>query len=158
MARRDPTAASPRRGALPVHALALPAGSARAAAGHGETPRVMADTAPDRPRAMTVVDPIAAPRVERSADEVLALVQVGSDNTPRRNISSKNLGQKHLAIEIPADINQLQRRAPTLGVEWREVTRWAFTEALRLGYFVEEFSRSTTRDQSIGRYLLSYGS
>jgi putative peptide zinc metalloprotease protein len=32
----------------------------------------MADTAPDRPRAMTVVDPIAAPRVERSADEVLA--------------------------------------------------------------------------------------
>ena len=92
-----------------------------------------------------------------SADEVLALVQVGSDNTPRRNISSKNLGQKHLAIEIPADINQLQRRAPTLGVEWREVTRWAFTEALRLGYFVEEFSRSTTIDQSIGRYLLSYG-
>lgn len=93
-----------------------------------------------------------------SADEVLALVQVGADNTPRRNISSKNLGEKHLAIEIPGAINDLQRRAPTLAVEWREVTRWAFTEALRLGYFVEEFSRATVGDQSIGRYLLSYGS
>lgn len=93
-----------------------------------------------------------------SADEVLRLVQVGPDQTPRRNISSRFLGQKHLSIEIPADINDLQRRAPTLAVEWREATRWSFTEALRLGYFIDDFSRSTVGKQTIGRYLLSYGS
>jgi predicted GNAT superfamily acetyltransferase len=96
-------------------------------------------------------------QVSFSADEILPLVQVGSDNAPRRNISSKFLGQKHLSIEIPADINDLQRRAPTLAVEWREATRWAFTEALRLGYFVDDFSRATVKEQPIGRYLLSYG-
>jgi predicted GNAT superfamily acetyltransferase len=93
-----------------------------------------------------------------SADEVLRLVQVGPDQTPRRNISSRFLGQRHLSIEIPADINDLQRRAPTLAVEWREATRWSFTEALRLGYFIDDFSRSTVGGQTIGRYLLSYGS
>jgi predicted GNAT superfamily acetyltransferase len=93
-----------------------------------------------------------------SADEILRLVQVGPDQTPRRNVSSKFLGQKHLSIEIPADINDLQRRAPTLAVEWREATRWSFTEALRLGYFVDDFTRSTVGEQPIGRYLLSYGS
>ena len=93
-----------------------------------------------------------------AADEVLRLVQVGPDQTPRRNISSRFLGQKHLSIEIPGDINDLQRRAPTLAVEWREATRWSFTEALRLGYFVDDFNRSTVREQPIGRYLLSYGS
>src|SRR2546430_4222614 len=98
------------------------------------------------------------PQSLASADEVVTLVEVSSDNAPRRNIWPKFLGQKHFAIEIPSDINGLQRRSPALAVEWREVTRWAFTEAMRLGYFVAEFSRSTVREQSIGRYLLSYGS
>ncbi len=98
------------------------------------------------------------PQTPVAGDSVLTLVAVGSEQAPRRNISSKFLGQKHLSIEIPTDINDLQRRAPTLAVEWREATRWAFTEALKLGYFVDEFNRSTVREQSIGRYLLSYGS
>jgi len=93
-----------------------------------------------------------------SANEVVTLVEVSSDSSPRRNIWPKFLGQKHFVIEIPTDINGLQRRSPALAVEWREVTRWAFAEAMRLGYFVAEFSRSTVREQSIGRYLLSYGS
>ena len=98
------------------------------------------------------------PQPLASADEVVTLVEVSSDNAPRRNIWPKFLGQKHFAIEIPTDINGLQRRSPALAVEWREMTRWAFTETMRLGYFVAEFSRSTVREQSIGRYLLSYGS
>jgi predicted GNAT superfamily acetyltransferase len=93
-----------------------------------------------------------------AADGVLTLVQVGSEGAPRRNISSKVLGQKRMSIEIPADINDLQRRAPTLAVEWREATRWAFTEAMSLGYFVNEFHRLVLREQSIGKYFLSYGS
>ena len=98
------------------------------------------------------------PQAPAAVDGVLTLVHVGSENAPRRNTSFKLLGQKHLSIEIPANINDLQRGAPTLAVEWREATRWAFTEALRLGYFVAEFNRSTVSEQSIGRYLLSYGS
>ena len=98
------------------------------------------------------------PQAPAAADGALTLVHVDSENAPRRNISCKFLGQKHLSIEIPANINDLQRGAPTLAVEWREATRWAFTEALRLGYFVAEFNRSTVSEQSIGRYLLSYGS
>lgn len=98
------------------------------------------------------------PEAAFAADGVLTLVRVGPENAPRRNLSSKFLGQTHLSIEIPGDINDLQRRAPTLAVEWREATRWAFTEALRLGYFVDHFSRATVKDQRIGRYLLSYGS
>ena len=98
------------------------------------------------------------PQPLSSADEVVTLVEVSSNNAPRRNIWPKFLGQKHFAIEIPTEINGLQRRSPALAVEWREVTRWAFTEAMRLGYFVAAFSRSTVREQSIGRYLLSYGS
>src|SRR2546423_3140128 len=98
------------------------------------------------------------PQAPAAADGALTLVHVDSESAPRRNISGKFLGQKHLSIEIPANINDLQRRAPTLAVEWREATRWAFTEALRLGYFVAEFNRSTVSEQSIGRYLLSYGS
>ena len=93
-----------------------------------------------------------------SSDEILTLVQVDSDHAPRRNLSPKFLDQKYLAIEIPTDINDLHGRTPELAVEWREATRGAFTEALRLGYFVAEFSRSTVRKQSMGRYLLSYGS
>ena len=98
------------------------------------------------------------PQPLASADEVVTLVEVSSDYAPRRNIWPKFLGRKHFAIEIPSDINEMQRRTPALAVEWREVTRWAFTEAMRLGYFVAEFNRSIVREQSIGRYLLNYGS
>ena len=98
------------------------------------------------------------PHAPAAADGVLTLVHVGSENAPRRNTSFKLLGQKHLSIEIPTNINDVQRGAPGLAVEWRKATRWAFTEALRLGYFVDEFNRSTVSEQSIGRYLLSYGS
>jgi predicted GNAT superfamily acetyltransferase len=91
------------------------------------------------------------------ADGVLTLVQVGPENAPHRNLSSKFLGQRHLSIEIPDNINDLQQSAPTLAIEWREATRWAFTEAMRLGYLVDEFHRLTLKEQTIGRYLLSYG-
>ncbi|MBA3514183.1 MAG: hypothetical protein H0T77_07410, partial [Pyrinomonadaceae bacterium] len=62
-----------------------------------------------------------------------------------------------LFVEIPADINTLQRENPELAASWREATRWAFTEAIASGYLVEEFYGLARRDQPVGIYLLSFG-
>jgi predicted GNAT superfamily acetyltransferase len=91
-----------------------------------------------------------------TADGARALIQIGQQNSAQRNMPA-NLTEKHLLIEIPANINELQQHAPALAYEWREATRWAFTEAMNRGYFVEEFDRTTVGDQSIGKYLLTHG-
>ena len=90
------------------------------------------------------------------SEAIASLVQVGNNDKPLRNDSSEILTQEHLSIEIPADINALQSKKPGLAVEWREVTRWAFTKAIAAGYIVEEFYRLSRTDQSVGSYLLSY--
>ncbi|MFN2517049.1 MAG: hypothetical protein ABR556_12645, partial [Pyrinomonadaceae bacterium] len=76
---------------------------------------------------------------------------------PQLGQSSDVLGQKYLSIEIPADINELQRESSELAVRWREATRWAFGEAISSGYLIEDFYGSSRSDQSVGIYLLSYG-
>src|SRR3989440_6905143 len=48
------------------------------------------------------------PQPLASANEVVTLVQLCPDNAPRRNTSFKLLGQKHLSIEIPTNINDVQ--------------------------------------------------
>jgi len=84
------------------------------------------------------------------------LVQLGANDAPQRNERSGILGQEHLSIEIPADINALQNEKPELAVEWREATRWAFNETITSGYLVEQFYRSTRKDQSVGIYMLTH--
>ena len=90
------------------------------------------------------------------SEAIASLVQLGNDDKPLRNDSSEILTQEHLSIEIPADINALQSKKPGLAVEWREVTRWAFTKAIAAEYVVEEFYRLRRTDQSVGSYLLSH--
>jgi len=90
------------------------------------------------------------------SERVPSLVQVALDGAPRRNEPSRVLGQEHLSIEIPSEINALQNKKPALAVEWREATRWAFMEAIASGYLVEEFCRATRKGQSIGIYLLDH--
>jgi predicted GNAT superfamily acetyltransferase len=84
-----------------------------------------------------------------------ALVHVSFGGEPRKNTDSKVIGKKHLSLEIPWNINELQRERPKLAVEWREATRWAFTEAFNSGYLVEDFYRATRNDQPVGVYLLT---
>ncbi len=88
---------------------------------------------------------------------IACLVRVGPHNMPERGQSSEHPGDKYLSIEIPADINSLQRESPELAARWREATRWAFTEAMASGYLVEDFFGSSRNDQSFGIYLLSDG-
>ena len=92
-----------------------------------------------------------------ATDGISTMIQVGRQNSPQRNITPKLPCEKHLLIEIPENINDLQQRSATLAREWREATRSAFTEAMNRGYVVEEFARTTIGNQSMGRYLLTHG-
>jgi predicted GNAT superfamily acetyltransferase len=78
------------------------------------------------------------------------LVRVGADEAPERGDAIAD--QDHLAIEIPSSIDALLERSPETALRWRAETRWAFTEALKAGYFVEAFEKRA------GRYLLTKGS
>lgn len=80
------------------------------------------------------------------------LVQVEADDSSRRNDFAGGLAQDHAVIEIPSNIDALPRET---GLRWREDTRWAFTEALKAGYFVDAFVRETRGDKGIGKYILS---
>jgi predicted GNAT superfamily acetyltransferase len=82
----------------------------------------------------------------------LPLVQVEADDSSRRNDLDEGLAQDHAVIEIPSNIDALPRE---MGLRWREDTRWAFTEALKAGYFVDGFVRETRDDKRIGKYILS---
>jgi predicted GNAT superfamily acetyltransferase len=88
-------------------------------------------------------------------DQITCLVRVGLNGEPERNELSESR-HEHLLIEIPSDINSLQRMNPELGAMWRAATNAAFTEAIASGYLVEDFYRATRNDRSIGIYLLSY--
>ncbi|MFL6210049.1 MAG: GNAT family N-acetyltransferase [Pyrinomonadaceae bacterium] len=86
---------------------------------------------------------------------LMPLVQLGADDAPRKNDLTDKLSHEQALIEIPADINALERRNAELAFEWREATRWAFTEAIAAGYLVEEFYRQNRGAQRLGIYLLS---
>ena len=81
-----------------------------------------------------------------------SLVQIEADDSSRRNDLDEGLTQDHAAIEIPSNIDALPRE---MGLRWREDTRWAFTEALKAGYFVDGFVRETRGDNRVGKYILS---
>src|SRR5258708_8865575 len=87
---------------------------------------------------------------------IKSLVQVNTDNAPLKNDSREALGDERVLIEVPADINALQREQTELALSWREATRWAFTETIASGYIVDELYRSIRKHQSFGIYLLSH--
>lgn len=88
---------------------------------------------------------------------IACLVQVGPNNMPQRARASEIAGQQDISIEIPADINALQRESPELAIRWREATRWAFSEAMSSGYLIEDFCGASRKEQAVGVYLLCYG-
>lgn len=93
----------------------------------------------------------------RELGQITPLVQLQADGSPRRNDLGAGLSGVEALIDIPADINGLHRKDGELAFEWREATRWAFTQALASGYLVEDFFRETRGEQPSGVYLLSRG-
>lgn len=85
---------------------------------------------------------------------VRTLVKSGENNIPSIADSAENLTEKQVAIEIPANINELQKQNIELAVKWRRATREAFTNALAQGYIVKEFYRINRNDRNYGAYLL----
>jgi predicted GNAT superfamily acetyltransferase len=86
------------------------------------------------------------------------LLQFNGDGKPLRNDLAAARARQRIAIQIPSDILAVEQKDPGLAREWREATRWAFTEAVRAGFFVAEFARTVRGKQGPGNYLLEKGS
>jgi predicted GNAT superfamily acetyltransferase len=85
------------------------------------------------------------------------LVQFNGDGKPVRADLSVALARQRIAIQIPSDIGAVEQKNLGLAREWREATRWAFTEALKAGFCVVEFCRTVRGQQGPGNYLLEKG-
>jgi predicted GNAT superfamily acetyltransferase len=98
------------------------------------------------------------PEVLDAFSRLQHLVQFNGDGKPLRNDLGTALARQRIAIQIPSDIVAVEQKDPCLAREWREATRWAFTEALHAGFFVAEFARTVRGKQGPGNYLLEKGS
>jgi len=85
---------------------------------------------------------------------LLPLVKFNGEGRPVRTDLTEALCRQRIAIEIPSDILAVEHKDPELAREWRLATRWAFTEALKTGFFVAEFCRMVRGKQGPGAYLL----
>jgi len=98
------------------------------------------------------------PEMVDSLRTLLPLIQFNAHGRPARTDLTAALQRQRIAIEIPSDIGAVEHRDSGLAREWREETRWAFSEALSSGFFVSEFCRTVRGQQGPGVYLLEKGS
>lgn len=97
------------------------------------------------------------PQAHEMYPENPPLIQFSADGPPGQLDLRKGLSGEQALIEIPSDINTLQREHPEQAVQWREATRRAFSEALGSGFLVEDFFRRARGAQSVGVYVLRRG-
>jgi predicted GNAT superfamily acetyltransferase len=93
-----------------------------------------------------------APEVDTQATP---LVAVDPDGWPRELAWKETLAGTQALIEIPSDINNMQRQNAEQAMLWRDVTRRAFTEAFAAGFHVADFFRQSRDGQPVGVYVLS---
>ena len=98
------------------------------------------------------------PEIVDALSTLTPLVRFNGDGKPVRTDLPAALSRQRIAIEIPSDILDVERKDPALAREWRVQTRWAFTEALKSEFFVAEFCRSVRGQQGPGVYLLEKAS
>jgi predicted GNAT superfamily acetyltransferase len=98
------------------------------------------------------------PEVLDAFSRLQPLLQFNGDGKPLRNDLPSALARQRIAIQIPSHIGAVEQKDIGLAREWRDATRWAFTEALRAGFFVAEFARTVRGQQGPGNYLLEKGS
>ncbi|MGA7077572.1 MAG: GNAT family N-acetyltransferase [Terriglobales bacterium] len=82
------------------------------------------------------------------------LVRFDPSGKPACADLAQSLARQRVSIEIPGDILEVEQADMGLAREWREATRWAFSEALKTGFVVGEFCRSIRGNQGPGAYLL----
>src|SRR5450631_2072615 len=88
---------------------------------------------------------------------LVPLIRFSPAGRPVRADLPSALARQRIAIEIPSDIAAIEQDDPPLAQEWRQATRWAFTEVLKSGFFVAEFCRTVRGQQGPGTYLLEKG-
>jgi predicted GNAT superfamily acetyltransferase len=82
------------------------------------------------------------------------LVRFNGNGHPAESDLASALPRQRIAIEIPGDIDRIERDDIALGREWRLATRCAFIETLKAGFIVKAFCRSIRGQQGPGAYLL----
>lgn len=97
----------------------------------------------------------AAAITQSSRPQVL-LVRCEEAGRPVRAELASSLAAGSIGIQVPPEISALEENDSALAWEWRLATRWAFTEALKAGFFVADFLRGAS-PQSAGTYLLQRG-
>jgi predicted GNAT superfamily acetyltransferase len=85
------------------------------------------------------------------------LISFNGDGRPHRADLANAVQRQRIAIEIPSDILSVEQKDPALAQEWRQATRWAFSEAMKAGFFVAEFCRTVRGQQGPGVYVLEKG-
>ncbi len=86
------------------------------------------------------------------------LVRFNGDGRPAEGELAPALARQRIAIEIPGDIDPIEKDDPERAREWRLATRRAFSEAIKAGFVVKEFCRSIRGQQGPGAYLLEKNS
>ncbi len=85
------------------------------------------------------------------------LIRFNGDGSPAESDLAKALARQRVAIEIPGDMDSIERNDPDRARQWRLATRKAFPEAIQAGFIVKEFCRSIRGQQGPGAYLLEKG-
>jgi predicted GNAT superfamily acetyltransferase len=94
------------------------------------------------------------PEVLDALAHVEPLVRFNDDGNPAEGDLASALSRQRMAIEIPGDMDRIERQQKDLAQQWRMATRRAFTESLKAGFIVREFCRSIREQQGPGAYLL----
>ena len=82
------------------------------------------------------------------------IIRFNGDGKPAEGNLAAALSKQRIAIEIPGDMDRIERKDKDLARQWRLATRHAFMEALGAGFVVKEFCRSIRGQQGPGAYLL----
>jgi predicted GNAT superfamily acetyltransferase len=86
----------------------------------------------------------------------ILLVRCDENCRPVRGDLGSALIAGTAGIQIPSEIGSIEERDSELAIDWRQATRWAFTECLKSGLYVADFLRGLS-SQSPGTYVLKKG-
>jgi predicted GNAT superfamily acetyltransferase len=92
----------------------------------------------------------------RSKEPETLLVRCDENSHPVRADLRSALTAGSVGIQIPSDISTIEETDSALAADWRQSTRWAFTECLKTGFYVADFLRGVSA-QSPGTYALARG-
>jgi len=95
--------------------------------------------------------------LERSGEiarDMVRLIRADNSGRPITGSLDEALVCQQLLVEVPENIDGIQKSDLPLAKEWRVATRRALKEAVGAGFLVTEFCRRTRGGEGPGAYLL----